>query len=97
MGKFLADELDAVSDDLFLYAVFSRGQPNSASPSSQARLCVFSLNEINNQFSELIDDCFQGGMTGKRGPPHIVDPRECETRNMVNLFNISMYVILSAT
>ncbi|XP_050411553.1 plexin-A4 isoform X3 [Patella vulgata] len=79
-GTKLARELGIPTTEDVLYAVFSKGDPNSVNPTGTSAMCVYSLRGIRKKFTENIQQCFSG--IGNTGPDHIISSNKCIAVNV---------------
>ncbi|KAH0628846.1 hypothetical protein JD844_010436 [Phrynosoma platyrhinos] len=59
-GRQLAQSLGIAEGQDVLYAAFSQGQKNRATPPRESLLCLFTLDEVNQRIRERIQSCYRG-------------------------------------
>ena len=92
-GKELAQSLGISTTEDVLYAVFSKGSDSSPKPAAQSALCVYSMRQVREKFTENIKECFLG--RGNTGPDHISKPSPC-LKNTVSFVFVLVLLCFSA-
>ncbi|XP_065219232.1 hepatocyte growth factor receptor-like [Planococcus citri] len=84
-GSELANSLGITLEDDVLFGIFAQSEKQtvgfeSSKPSNRSAMCIYSLKEINEKFTENIQRCFNG--TGYRGLEFMNPPDlKCENMN----------------
>ena len=91
-GELLSTSLGSGGDALFVaFANSSEGSPNATRNSA---LCIFSIKDINQRFSDNIKSCFQGPPK-TRGMPWAKQGKQTCKKDQVSIYCIYLHVHLS--
>ena len=91
-GELLSTSLGSGGDALFVaFANSTEGSPNATRNSA---LCIFSIKDINQRFSDNIKSCFQGPPK-TRGMPWAKQGKQTCKKDQVSIYCIYLHVHLS--